>query len=299
MPTFSSPDEACNAFSRWIATQHLSANTQRTYLVQVRQYCHFLIDYTVRYGNPLQDDHARDYAVRDYKTFLKVDKQRKPSTVNLALAALDLFYQFLRLGSADVKREALPQQAPRALTPDEQRDFLRAVERSTSVRDRAIAVLLFYTGIRIGECENLNLSDVQVSDRKGLVIIRSGKRDTYREIPLNTEARRTQQAWLLERSQITASDDDPQAAYFLNRYGNRLSTRSIHVIINKLGQEANVELSAHILRHTCLTNLVRAGHDIVLVAEIAGHSRLETTRRYSLPSVEDRAAAMETIHIDY
>jgi site-specific recombinase XerD len=57
-----------------------------------------------------------------------------------------------------------------------------------------------------------------------------------------------------------------------------LLTRSDHV-----GVDAQLELSAHVLRHTCLTNLVRAGNDLALIAEIAGHKRLETTRRYSLP----------------
>ena len=52
----------------------------------------------------------------------------------------------------------------------------------------------------------------------------------------------------------------------------------------RLGEEADVAVSAHTLRHSCLTNLVRRGHDLVLVAEIAGHKRLETTRRYSLPT---------------
>jgi site-specific recombinase XerD len=60
-----------------------------------------------------------------------------------------------------------------------------------------------------------------------------------------------------------------------------------------------LDLSAHVLRHTCLTNLVRRGNDLVLVAEIAGHKRLETTRRYSLPSVEDREKAMEGLQIEY
>jgi len=60
-----------------------------------------------------------------------------------------------------------------------------------------------------------------------------------------------------------------------------------------------LELSAHVLRHTCLTNLVRGGNDLVLVAEIAGHKRLETTRRYSLPSIEDRERAMEELRVDY
>jgi len=53
-----------------------------------------------------------------------------------------------------------------------------------------------------------------------------------------------------------------------------------------------------VLRHTCVTNLVRAGHDVVLVAEIAGHRRLETTRRYSLPSAADREAAMASLEIE-
>ena len=69
-------------------------------------------------------------------------------------------------------------------------------------------------------------------------------------------------------------------------------------MIRQLGQDANLELSAHVLRHTCLTNLVRGGNDLVLVAEIAGHKRLETTRRYSLPSLEDRERAMEGLHVD-
>ncbi len=66
-----------------------------------------------------------------------------------------------------------------------------------------------------------------------------------------------------------------------------------------LGRQAGLELSAHVLRHTCLTNLVRGGNDLVMVAEIAGHRRLETTRRYSLPSIADREAAMEALRVEY
>jgi len=54
--------------------------------------------------------------------------------------------------------------------------------------------------------------------------------------------------------------------------------------------------AAHLLPQT---RLVRAGHDLVLVAELAGHRNLETTRRYSLPSAEDRQAAVEALNIDY
>jgi len=88
-------------------------------------------------------------------------------------------------------------------------------------------------------------------------------------------------------------------ALFLSLKGQRLSARAIDLAVRHLGQEANVETSAHTLRHTCLTRLVRAGNDIVLVAELAGHARLETTRRYSLPSDADRQAAMDALTADY
>ena len=58
-------------------------------------------------------------------------------------------------------------------------------------------------------------------------------------------------------------------------------------------------LSAYTLRHTWLTTLACQGTDLVLVAEIAGHRRLETTRGYSLPTARDREAAMERLQVEY
>ncbi len=75
----------------------------------------------------------------------------------------------------------------------------------------------------------------------------------------------------------------------------RLSARAIDMVVRGLAADAGLELSAHLLRHTCVTNLVRAGTDVVLVAELAGHRRLDTTRRYSLPSEADRDAAVEAL----
>jgi site-specific recombinase XerD len=234
--------------------------------------------------------------VRDYKKHLK-EQQARPTTVNIALAAIDHFYRFLGMGDAKVRREDLPQQSPRGLEPEEQIEFLRAIERCGSKRDQALGMLLFYTGLRVSECASLNFEDVRISARKGIVIVRSGKGDTYREIPLNSQARAALDAWLQERR--TAFSDSTELALFLNQSGGRLSTRSIDIAVRKLGQSAGLELSSHVLRHTCLTNLIRRGHDLVLVAEVAGHKRLETTRRYSLPSEKDRAAAMDDIEIDY
>ena len=69
----------------------------------------------------------------------------------------------------------------------------------------------------------------------------------------------------------------------------------IDLIVRKLGNDSGISLSAHILRHTLLTNLVRAKNDLILVADIAGHKGLNTIRRYALPSAGDKAVALESL----
>jgi site-specific recombinase XerD len=290
-------EETLAAYDVWLDRQPLAAKTRVAYRFQVHQYGVYLAQCPSTTDDPLRTPFARDYAVRDYKTYLKTERQAKPTSVNLALAAIDHFHQFIGNDRPQVSRESLPAQAPRALKPEDQKALLRAIERTPSVRDRAIVHLLLYTAVRLGECAALDLDDVRVSSRKGVVIIRSGKGDTYREVPLNAEVREALRVWLKERSTRFSQTAEP--AFFLNLKGKRLSARAIDLIVRRIGADAHLELSAHVLRHTCLTNLVRHGNDLVLVAEIAGHKRLETTRRYSLPSIEDREQAMEELRVDY
>jgi site-specific recombinase XerD len=68
-------------------------------------------------------------------------------------------------------------------------------------------------------------------------------------------------------------------------------------VVRKVARAAGLELSAQVLRHTCITKLVRKGSDVVLVAELAGHRRLEATQHYSLPSQADRQLAMDGLEV--
>jgi integrase/recombinase XerC len=74
--------------------------------------------------------------------------------------------------------------------------------------------------------------------------------------------------------------------------------RAVDLVVRKVARAAGLELSAHVLGHTCITKLVRKGSDIVLVAELAGHRRLDTTRRYSLLSDADRQLAIDGLEIE-
>jgi site-specific recombinase XerD len=285
------------AYEGWLLRQPLAKNTQDAYRFHVRQFWDSLSTRPSTGEDPLHHSFARDYAVRDFKCSLKTERKAKPRSVNLALAAIDHFYQFLGLDRVRVQREDLRQQSGPGLSPDEQKAFWRAVERTASLRDQAIARFLLDTGLRLGECAALNVDDVGISARQGLVMVRSGKGDTSREVPLNAHVRQTLNAGLNERVKRFPAHADP--ALFLSLKGKRLSPRAIDLVLRQIGAEANLELSAHVLRHTCLSNLVRHGNDLVLVAEIAGQKRLETTRRYSRPSFEERESAMEGLHLEY
>jgi len=287
--------EALSAYIGWLEGRPLAARSRQAYGHQVRRYLAWLGDRSPVDGDPLGDEAARDWAVRDYKRQLKAVERWKPASVNLALAALDSFYTQLGLGRPVVRREDLPAKAPRALTEEQQRRLLRMAERA-SARDRAIVVMLLYTGLRLAELVALDLDDVRVSARKGLVLVRSGKADAYREVPLNALVRQVIEEWRSERQRRAP---EGERAFFLGRGGRRLAKRSVDDVVRGLGEDAGMKLSAHILRHTFLTRMVRQGSDLVLVAELAGHRRLETTRRYSLPSDSDRLLAVESIQIDF
>ena len=245
-------------------------------------------------GVAITEPRGRDHAARDFKRHLKVERGWKPSSVNLALAAVDHFNRFLGLGPANVKREPLAQAAPKALSEEQQRALLRAAEASRP-RDRAIVTLLLYTALRLQEVVALDVDDVSISARKGMLVVRSGKGDAYREVPLNASSRKAVDDWLKDRGKPTGDDE---RGLFVGPRGLRLTPRSVDRVVRGVADRAGLELSAHVLRHTCVTNLVRAGNDLVLVAELAGHRRLETTRRYSLPSAADRQAAMEALELE-
>ena len=81
----------------------------------------------------------------------------------------------------------------------------------------------------------------------------------------------------------------------------RLSARAAGGIIAAIAGQAALDddLTAHVLRHTFATSLVRGKTDLVVVAELMGHSRLDTTRQYSLPTEQDKTDAPNHLTTDH
>jgi integrase/recombinase XerC len=273
----------------------LPGQTARTYSSAVRVYLAWLA--TGAYdGQPLEDAAARDWAVRDYRTHLVTVVKRAPATVNKALAAVENFYAFRGMPvakGAGAKRQELPAKAPRALSPRARTRFLRAVEACPSARDRAMALLPFYAGLRVSEVAGLDVDDITMSARKGSIRV-VGKGEKTRTVPIHPKLREALTAWLAERP---AAEEN---ALFLTRLGSRPTSEAVDDVIAAITRAAGLdeEITAHTLRHTFGTTMVRDGVDIVQVAQLMGHSRLETTRRYSAPSDEDLEKAIMTLAVD-
>jgi site-specific recombinase XerD len=266
----------------------ISQHTRRNYLRRVKQYMTWL-DAHPDASKALTDSVERDFFVKEFKCSL-LQKGRAANTVNSSLAALDNYFLFIGIGQSKVKRQDLPKQAPRALGYDEQRRFLKAVSSCKSLRNRTIATVMLNCGLRISEVVQLNVADIVLTARMRQLTVRCGKGNKHRTVPINKEAGDILQLFVAGRMSV-----DREQPLFVSCKGTRLSTQSIDHLIRSLGKDSGVELSSHTLRHSFITQLVRNGVDVVAVAE-PGHSRLETTRRYSLPSQDVIIKAVERLN---
>jgi site-specific recombinase XerD len=275
----------------------LAGHTPRTYLGAVRAYLTWLQGAEAD-GDPLGDAVAKDWAVRDYRSYLVTVAKRATATVNKHLAALADFYTWRGLGQPrGVKRHQVPRHAPKALDPRAKLRYLRAVEAWPSARDRAIALLPLYAGTRIAEIAALDIPDVSLSARKGVLHL-VGKGEKSRTVPAHTRVREVLGAWLAERPSYPNAGSSP--ALFLSARGTRMTADALADVIGRITSAAGLDdgITSHLLRHTFGTELTRKGVDIVTVAELMGHASLETTRLYTRPGAEDMQRAVDLLAAD-
>ena len=218
-----------------------------------------------------------------------------PATMARKIATLRSFYKWAeRRGLAEVNPMTLirtPRQnkrLPKAITV-EQVEMLLAAPGSTDVlgrRDRAMLETLYSTGIRVSELVGLNFLDLDITG-EALRIRGKGKKE--RLVPLGTHALTAIRSYieLVEAdpkfSKAWAEENRTEAALFINKHGNRLSSRSVRRKLDKYLREAGLDptISPHTLRHSFATHLLDNGADLRSVQELLGHQSLSTTQVYT------------------
>jgi len=235
--------------------------------------------------------------LREYKRYLLEDRGFKPATVNRRLASISAFCkwaqeQSLADGNPCDEISIVPEvrTAPKWLTRREQYALVRAVQKGNRPRDEALIMLMLHTGLRVNEVSNLRIGDISISPRKGEIIVRGGKGEKFRTVPLNSNVRNALNAYLSVRPEV---DHD---YLFVGQKGERLRPPGIYYLVKKCAYEARIEdITPHTLRHTFGKNLVDAGVLLDRVATLLGHGSLNTTRIYTVPSRADLQAAVESI----
>ena len=163
-------------------------------------------------------------------------------------------------------------------------------ERGGSARDIAAVQLMLQCGLRVAELCALVWADVVISDRRGTLTVRSGKGGKRRTVPMNADARAAVIA-LGHLREVEGAD-----AVFAGQRGP-LTVRGVQKTLEKYshGKSGTDGVSPHDLRHSFCKNLVDAGVGLPEVAALAGHESLETTRRYTEPSLKDLERAVDRL----
>lgn len=230
--------------------------------------------------------------IADYRRFM-LDRGKKPATVNHALDVLKSFFRWARTEgmvqanpSAQTKRVKEQRQAPRWLDRRDLAALVLTVQKHGTLRDQAMVALLLHAGLRVSEAVSLRTEDVALRERSGSVVVRRGKGDKRREVPLNVTARR-----ILGEYMAGARGE----WLFPGRKGRHMTARAAEKRLAGFGRLAGVEVTPHMLRHTFCKMLVDAGESLDRVAVLAGHNNLNTTARYTRPSAKDLERAVEKL----
>lgn len=265
-------------------------------------------------------------ALTGYRHHLQHRRKLAARSVNGAVAALRAFGDWLaEEGHAaanpaarlkTIGRQAPP--APQALADREVHALLRAASKTRhAARDYALVQLLLQTGLRIGECAALDYEDLTVGERSGSVIVRGGKGNKARTVPLNASARAALVAHAAPILGVTPTPTAVVAAWprprrgapgtplWTSQKGNRLSASAIRRLLDALVRDlaarrlVDAGASAHTLRHTFAACYLRDHPgDVVGLAMLLGHRSLDTTRLYSQPAAAQLAARVEALALN-
>lgn len=166
----------------------------------------------------------------------------------------------------------------------------------TKARDLAMLSLFLGTGIRISECVGLNIDDFDF-EQNAFVVTRKGGKEVI--LYLSDEVANALKAYLAQRVEIDALPGH-EDAFFLSIQRRRITQRAVENMVKKYAAIAaplKKKISPHKLRSTFGTNLYRETGDIYLVADVLGHSDVNTTRKHYAAIAEDhrRIAAQKTV----
>jgi integrase/recombinase XerC len=163
------------------------------------------------------------------------------------------------------------------------------------LRDRAILETMYSAGLRVSEVVGLDDGDLDF-DASVLRVRGTGRRE--RLSPVGSYATAALRRWLRVRTLDRSNPSGPAAPVFVNKFGKRLTTRSVARMLEKYLKITGLDnrTTPHSLRHSFATHLLDRGADIRSVQELLGHKSLVTTQIYTHVSTASVRAIYEKAH---
>lgn len=188
---------------------------------------------------------------------------------------------------------------PRALDSEEIAALWRAIEIPEELledeptywqcrRNRRVILLMLYAGLRISEAASLKWKDVDLKRR--YLIVREGKGGKDRTIPLHAT---------LHAELLAVTRQPPNDAVAGRPDGRPMGPKSMAHIFERWLPRRGIHVSAHVLRHTFATELLRNGADIRAIQELMGHESLETTQRYLKNDADRLRGSIDNLPEEY
>lgn len=245
--------------------------------------------------------HARE---RELFRYMATLEHLKASTVRRRLIAIKRFFDYAeRHGhikedpAGNLSAPGLPKRLPKYLSEKEVKRLLESLpyESPEEIRNMAIIKLLYYTGMRIGEVQQLNEEHVLWEARQLLVL---GKGDKERLIPISQKLMDVLEDWASVRNSLPFVKSP---AFFTslgrNHRGKRISYGAMRQIVKRILTQCGLgDYSPHKLRHTFATQLLDKGAPLEQISKLLGHSRLDTTLIYAQTEPGKLRSAVELLN---
>ena len=258
-------------FRRYIKRRNYSPHTVKYYLSVIRQFVLWL-------KVPLEQ--AGVDQIEDYIDYLH-QKRLQPASINLYLAIIRVFYNYLKyeekvnlLNPVNANcRLRVPKPLPRALRQDQVDELFEVIKTK---RDWTMFRLMLRCGLRVEEVANLSLGDIDIKQRRIMVVDGKGGKD--RVVYISDDAADGLIAYLKLRSHRRVKK------VFLvekgNYKGQPISVRGIQKRMEYYAQKTGLKISCHHLRHTMATQLLNADAQVESIQDLLGHNWITTTERY-------------------
>ncbi|QDS95735.1 Tyrosine recombinase XerD [Roseimaritima multifibrata] len=293
---------AVGQFLRYLATErNASELTTKAY----REDLLGLVDWLENtHGAPPKVDQLTPQDLRGFQAALQQADYAR-STISRKLASMRSFYKFAQRQGLATSNPAKPLRNPRrqrklplVLSNSEMGKLLQTPPGGNvaGLRDRAILETMYSAGLRVSELVGLCDGDLDTAEQ---IIMVRGKGRKERIAPLGSFAIRAIDRYRsLRVHDPSEAANGVAAAVFLNRFGRRLTTRSVGRMLEKHIAAAGLDsrTSPHTLRHSFATHLLDRGADIRSVQELLGHKSLATTQIYTHVSTANLRAIYETAH---